>query len=152
MDNKTMAICTAKNLVRYLNAKGVKCSSDFVYEPIRKVLRGCWYVYKLLNCGRTDCIHIDLDCGSFIAITDDCKIMSGFHVMIHDAIESIYLEYVDSECGNEPYDTLRRGRARFYTDEGGDNGMLLMDPFMFRRWIDSLTFYERTDEESEELL
>ena len=138
--NETMAVRTAKNLVRLLNAKGVKCSSDYEYKPIRKVLRECYYVKKLVECGRTECIHIDLDCGSFIAVTDDCKLMTGFHVMIQDAIYSIYLEYVGTDFGYEPYDSLRAGRARLYSDDGGDCGMLIVDPCVFVRWIDTLEF------------
>ena len=141
--NETMAVRTAKNLVRLLNEKGVKCSSDYEYKPIRKVLRECYYVKKLVECGRTDCIHIDLqDCGSFIAVTDDCKLMSGFHVMIQDAIYSIYLEYVNFDFGYEPYDTIRLGRARLYHDDCGDCGMFLVDPCVFVKWIESLEFME----------
>ena len=137
--NETMAVRTAKNLVSFLNKKGVKCSSDFTMRPIRKTLRDCWYVKKLVECGKTDCIHIDLEeCGSFIAVTDDCKLMSGFHVMIQDAILCIYVEYVDSDFGYEPYQLLD---IKTYSDEFGDCGMFLIEPDVFKGWVDGLEFY-----------
>lgn len=139
--NEKMAVRTAKNLVKFLNEKGVKCSSDYCYKPIRKIMRECWYVKKLVECGQTDCIHIDLECGSFILITNDCKLMSGFNAMIQDAINSIYLEYIDEDCSFEPYDTFRLEKTRFFSDEGGDNGMFLADIKTFIKWIESLEFY-----------
>lgn len=139
--NEKMAVRTAKNLVKFLNEKGVKCSSDYRYKPIRKIMRECWYVKKLVECGQTDCIHIDLECGSFILITNDCKLMSGFHVMIQDAIYSIYLEYVDSDFSYEPYDTLRTEKTKFYSDMFADNGMFLTEPKTFSKWVGSLEFY-----------
>ena len=148
---KTMAMRTAKNLVAALRAKGVKCECDYEYKPIRDALRDCWYVKKLVECGRTECIHIGLpDAGSFIVVTNDCKLMTGYHVMIQDAVYCIYLEYVDSEYRYEPRDTFDIGNGRFYHDEGGDCGMLLVDPYVFVNWLNSLDFYERNDDELDE--
>lgn len=140
--NETMAVRTAKNLVDFLNRKGVKCSSDFVYSPVKKTLRPCWYVKKLVECGATDCIHIDLDCGGFIVITNDCKLMSGMNVMIQDAVYNIFYEYVDSECGFEPYDSLIGVDFKAYSDDFGDNGMLILEPYNFVKWLNRLKFYD----------
>lgn len=146
-DSQTMAAQTAMHVMQALKARGVKCTCDYRYGPVRKVLRDCWYVEKLADCGQTDCLVIDLtDAGSFIAVTNDCKLMTGYHVMIQDAIYSIYYEYVESDVGFEPYDTIRMGRGRFYHDEWGDCGMLLMDPHVFVNWLNSLDFYEQTEE------
>ena len=136
--NERMAVNTAKRVVDFLNKKGIKATSKFKFKPIRKSLRDCWYVKKLLDTGATDCIHIHLeDCGSFLAVTNDCKLMSGMHVMIQDAIYSIFCEYVDSEWDNELFWKIPMKR---YSDEWGDCGMFLIEPNDFRNWIDSLTF------------
>ena len=140
--NETMAIRTAKNVVSFLNNKGIKCSSDFVYAPVKKTLRPCWYVKKLVECGATDCIHINLECGGFIVITNDCKLMSGMNVMIQDAVYNIFYEYVDSECGFEPYDSLIGIDFKTYFDDWGDNGMLILEPNKFTDWVNTLKFYD----------
>lgn len=150
LTNERMAVRTAKSLVAFLESKGIETKTDYAYKPIRKILRECWYVKKLVECGQTECIHIDLPkCGSFLVITNDCKLMTGFHVMINDAIQAIYYEYDDSDCGHEPYDTVPYKRCKYYGDEDwGDCGMTIMEPYVFRNWVDSLTFYD--DEDSEE--
>ena len=143
MTNEKMAIRTARNLVKFLNEKGVKCSSDFKMDSVRNILRECWYVKKLCECGCTDCIHIDLvECGGFIAVTNDCKVMSGFNFMILDAITNIFLEYVDGDYGYEPYETTFGKYIKTYCDEFGDNGMFLLEPSAFVSWVESLNFYE----------
>ena len=142
MTNEKMAIRTARNLVKSLNEKGVKCSSDFKMDKVRNILRESWYVKKLCECGCTECIHINLECGGFIAVTDDCKLMSGFNVMIHDAISNIFLEYVDEDYGYEPYETTFGKYIKTYCDEFGDNGMFLLEPSAFVSWVESLNFYE----------
>jgi hypothetical protein len=137
--NERMAVRTAKNLVKFLNKKGAKCSSDFKYKPIRKVLRDSWYVDKLMDCGQTDCIHIDLECGSFLVVTNDCKLMSGQNIMIMDAIYSIFAEYVEGEWDNELFWKIKGIKS--YSDEWGDNGMELIEPSKFCEWVSSLKFY-----------
>jgi hypothetical protein len=140
--NERMAIRTAKSLVAFLESKGIETKTDYAYKPIRKILRECWYVKKLVECGQTECIHIDLPkCSGFIAVTDNCKLMSGNHIMINDAAECIFYEYSTSEdfCLLRFYDTLRQKQQRLYTEDNwGEHGLFLTEPYVFRNWVNSL--------------
>ena len=140
--NEKMAIDTAKRVVSFLNEKGIKAKSDYKFKSVRNTLRDCWYVKKLIETGTKDCIHIDLEeCGSFLVVTDDCKLMSGFHIMVQDAIFCIYLEYVDCDFGYEVYDSFRTQKTKFYSDEFGDCGMFITDSNTFLNWVESLSLY-----------
>lgn len=138
--NEKMAVNTAKKIVSYLNSKGIKAESEFKYEPIKKCLRYCYYVKKLLECGRTDCVHIDIE-GSFFVVTDDCMLMSGHNAMIVDGLYAIYLDYVDEENKdiNYPHYEIQ---MKSYCDEGCDNGMFLVNPQKFIDWLESKNLYE----------
>lgn len=138
--NSTMAVHTAQKIVDFLNGKGIKAESDFTIRPVKKTLRDCWYVKKLVECGCTDCIHIDLkECGSFLAVTNDCKLMSGHHHMITDAIYAIFLDYVDTEDKDDyPHYHIP---MKSYCDEDCEMGMYLVEPFHFMRWIETQEFY-----------
>lgn len=134
--NEKMAVRTAKNIVSLLREKGVKCESDFAVRAIDETLRNCWYVNKLKQCGATDCIYINLtECGGFLAVTNDCKLMSGMNCMVQDAIYSILLEYVEVEYPEISYEYIFGRNIKLYSDDWGDNGMFILEPFAFNKWI-----------------
>jgi len=138
--NEKMAVNTAKRLVDFLNSKGIKAESDFTLRPVRKTLRECWYVKKLVEYGKTDCIHIGLpDCGGFFAVTDDCKVMSGKNIMICDALECIFCDYIDGELDWWVFESIN---AKFSCDEGGDCGIFFVEPTRLISFLDSLDYYE----------
>lgn len=137
VSSEKMAVSTAKRVVSVLNQLGIECTSDYAYKPVRKTLRECWYVKKLVECGVQECIYINLGRGSFLAVTDDCRLMTGMHCMVMDAIQSIVFEYADMDFGFEHYDALRSSGARFYSDDF-DSGMILMEPYAFLDWVGSV--------------
>ena len=135
--NKTIAERTARRLVDYLTSKGIKAESDFRFAPIRKVLRDCYYVEKVLECGHTDCLHVGLpDVGSFFAVLEDGRLMSGCHVMIADAVSSIFLEYVDSDV-SQLGDAILTMADQLCHDED-ERAMYVVSFDKFKAWLDSV--------------
>ena len=132
--NKQICERMAKRLVDYLTSKGIEAKSDFAFKPIRKVLSWCYYVQKVKECGHTDCIHVDLPyAGSFIAVLEDGRLMSGFHLMIQDAIYSIGRDYLEDLADAMEYPTF----DKFICDDTGDFGMSILDFNKFKEWLDS---------------
>lgn len=132
--NKQICERMAKRLVDFLNSKGIEAKSDFAFKPVREVLRWCYYVQKVKECGHTDCIHVDLpDAGSFIAVLEDGRLMSGFHFMIQDAIYCIGVEYLDELADAMEYPVLDKS----FCDDFGESGMMIVDFNKFKDWLDS---------------
>ena len=141
--NKTIAERIARLSVKYLSTKGIAFKCDYKFMPIKKILRDSWYVKKICEFGHTDCIFIDLpDAGSFFAVLEDGRLMSGMNLMVQDAIWSIYVEYVDSEFPYDLFDTLRMDS---YSDNCGDNGLIVIDLCVFRDWFDSCVLRSETN-------
>ena len=90
---RNVATKVARRLCDLLNDKGIKTESDFVLRPIDETLRPSWYVDKLKQCGRTDCIHVGISnetiLSSFFAVTEDGHIMTGGNVMLLDAFAAM---------------------------------------------------------------
>lgn len=91
---KNPVLETALKVCKLLESYGVRCTLDERIDLPEKILRGSWYVEKLVELGIEECMHIDLK-GSlgFIAILDGGRIMSGNNIMVMDAFSSLGMEF-----------------------------------------------------------
>ena len=134
MTNERIAIKTAKRLVDYLASKGIKTETDLKYRKISDTLRGSWYVDKVKQCGYTDCIHIDVECGGFFAILNTGEIMTGQNVMINDAISNVIYELL----GTPDYDAF--WTLNIYAEEDwGEDALLIGSLSQIKELIEKCT-------------
>ena len=130
MNNFNMMQRTAQVICGALEKMGVKVESDFSPKPIDMILRHSWYVKKAKECGYTHCIHINLD-GCFIAVLDNCDIMSGGNFMVMDAFRSIALDF------NFDVITVYDMGAKVYINEKYDDEdvFITMKPHNFYKYL-----------------
>ena len=94
-----------KRIVNALRDLGVTVETDYQFDEIDNVLRQSWYVWKVKQLGHTHCCHINLSTGGFIAVLEDCTVMSGANIMILTAIENLSYEF-DASFWTEFFEDL----------------------------------------------
>ena len=86
-------IWCVKRIVNALRDLGVSVETDYQFGRIENVLRQSWYVWKVKQLGHTHCCHINLSTGGFLAVLEDCTVMSGANIMLSTAIEDLSYEF-----------------------------------------------------------
>lgn len=133
--NRQICLRTAIRLVNYLKTKGIATDTDFAIQPIKKILRECFYVRKIKECGFKDCIYVELpDAGSFFAVLEDGRLMTGFHIMKYDAIRSILCDLCLDDMLNEEEVDFLIDKSYFRNCE--EEGMLIISLNKFQDFLD----------------
>ena len=126
---------TVEKICKLLGKYGIETETDKRNDRPENILRGSWYVQKLVELGYLHCIYIDLvDENCFLAVLDGGRIMSGNNVMIMDAFQVIG-DMAESVEVWHFVDKMYELGFEIYTDDGYDTDTCIVCPSyeMFER-------------------
>ena len=121
----------AKKVCSLLKGYGIKAEIGNKCDQPERILRGSWYVTKLIELGYTQCIHIGLSASDgsslgFLAILNGGKIMSGNNIMIMDAFRAIGDEFLSDD--DSVISAINADGWEIYCDDDCDDDACIICP------------------------